>query len=194
MGIIEKTKNFLTIGACAGLVAFSPFMVLDTVGDIAPHGTKVDEGRHYYRLTDRIKNGVDTISYKLFDKAITQPTEIYRYNVMEYLMGGRKSYFSFISSDSEDKMIAENLKKAKELGVFKDAETFKAEVALIEKAAKVEKINDRIFVEDNGIIDITDPSHFQGIKNLEQVKKRVSQTLASLREDSSLDENNKLKM
>jgi hypothetical protein len=194
MQLIEKVKNFLTVGACAGLMAASPFIVLDTVGDIAPHGTKVAEGRHYYRISDSIKNGLDTISYKLFDKAITQPTEIYRYNVMEYLMDGKKSYDALLTSDNEDKIINEKLKRAKKLGVFTDAEIFKAEIALLENAKKVEKPNNRLFEEDKGFSDLTEPSHSQGVKTLEQVKRRIGETLASLRTASSSEKNNKMKI
>jgi len=194
MEAISKTKKFLTVGTTVGMLALSGLMALSIVGDIAPQGTKQDSNS--INIFADIKNGIDTIAYNSFNVAITQSTESYRHNVMEHLMKGRGAAYGFYiyTSDTEKKISSNNLEEATKLGIFKDKEAFDAEVNLLKAAAKKDIPNDRLLVQDNGVIDITDPSHFQGVNNIDQAKRKINATLTNLKNTEDTQKNNKFNM
>lgn len=176
MRLIGKTKKFLKVGTCAGACVLTGILGLNMVGDMAPQGQKL-EG-YSATIMENAKNGIDTISYKLFDVALTQPTEIYRYNVLDSLA---KGHVHSIISEFGKEIREQNLEVAKKLGIFTDTSAFKAEVELLNQNIK-------------GGTDIAKLGHYIGIDNIDEAKERAINALQKIRENNSNEIKNKLKI
>jgi hypothetical protein len=188
-----KASQFLRNGAMA-LMAASAFMVAvpHPSHDISPNISQAIPTQMLTHLSD----GLDYLSYKTVGKSVTQNTEIYRFNVLKNAMmdSFNKDVENLVLDKSDIQQVNDNLNKAKELGIFKDKESFEGEMKVLaentsvknpvslENLIKFVKDGEPLTQRDALTSDINTKSHYDGITNISEAKQNVIKNIEKIRE------------